>query len=233
MTIPKRIHQTWKTKTPPWRWQHLVDSVQRHHPGWEYRLWTDDEMDDHVRTHHPDLHPVYASFEKIVMKADVFRYVVMHDFGGLYCDLDYGFIRPYPYGDAEVVLGEEFSPAYGDPLWQVANYVFASRPGHPFWRDLLDDLIRNPPRIRSIRDIVKSTGPRFMTRVFEEKRSTYQGVVVRDRPTFSPMRMRGANEEAMMLNMREIYGIHHAWGSWKERWSRAYFDKKLKGLMKR
>lgn len=231
MTIPPFIHQTWKTASVPLRWRHLVKSVKRNHPGWTYRLWTDEAMDAHVRATHPALFPVYRAFEKGVMRADVFRYVVMHDFGGLYCDLDYEFLRPYPYGDAQVVLGEERSRDHGDGHLQVANYVFASVPGHPLWKDMLDDLVANPPVVRTVDDIVAATGPGFLTRVFLANRARYEGVVLNAKPVFSPQRARGRSEAARLVEAG-AYGIHHAWGSWKERLSAYYLRKKAARLLR-
>ncbi len=229
MTIPHLIHQTWKTNRAPLRWRHLVESVKRNHPGWTYRLWSDQEMDAHVRANHPALYPVYAGFEKNVMRADVFRYVVMHDMGGIYCDLDYEFLRPFPYGDAQVVLGEEFSPDQGGPLFYIANYVCASAPGHPLWKDMLDDLVREPPSIRNIEDIITATGPRFLTRIFLANRDRYEGVLVNPKQVFSPRRMRGGDERTKQIKAG-AYGVHHAWGSWKERLSRHYLRNKLAKL---
>jgi mannosyltransferase OCH1-like enzyme len=232
MAIPPLIHQTWKNASVPLRWRHLVESVKRNHPGWTYRLWTDEEMDAHVQARHPALHPVYVAFEKNVMRADVFRYVLMYDFGGLYCDLDYEFLRPYPYGDAEVVLSEERSPGHGDGDLQIANYVFASAPGHPFWKDVLDDLVHNPPVVHTVDDIVAATGPGFLTRIFLANRDRYTGMVLTPRPIFSPRRLRGWNESAK-LKKSGAFGIHHAWGSWKERLSAYYLRNKAKRLLRR
>jgi mannosyltransferase OCH1-like enzyme len=79
------------------------------------------------------------------MRVDTFRYVLMQDIGGLYCDLDYEFVRPYDYAGADVVLSLEYDEAYGDDVNQIANYVFASVPGHPLWTDMLASLAANPP----------------------------------------------------------------------------------------
>jgi mannosyltransferase OCH1-like enzyme len=230
--IPPLIHQTWKTSSAPLRWRHLVASVKRNHPGWTYRLWTDEEMDAHVRASHPALHPVYAAFEKNVMRADVFRYVLMHDFGGLYCDLDYEFLRPYPYREAQVVLSEERSPGHGDGFLQVANYVFASVPGHLLWRNALDDLVRNPPAVQTVDDVVTATGPGFLTRIFLANREHYERVVLTPRPVFSPHRRRGRDEGAELMRSG-AFGVHHAWGSWKERLSAHYLRRKALRLLHR
>ncbi|MBX3581189.1 MAG: hypothetical protein KF810_04775 [Rhizobiaceae bacterium] len=232
MKIPQLVHQTWKTSSPPLRWRHLIRSVKRNHPGWTYRLWTDDEMDALVRANHPGLYPVYRAFEKNIMRADVFRYVVMHDLGGVYCDLDYEFLRPFPYGDAQVVLGEEKSPAQGDSRRIIANYVFASVPGHPLWKDMLDDLVRNPPVVRDLNDIVMATGPGFLTRILIANRDRYEGVEIKAKPVFSPQRARGGGEGARQV-AAGAYGMHHAWGSWKERLSAFYLRQKVLRMLRK
>lgn len=227
MNIPKIIHQTWKSKTVPVRWQGAVESVRRYHPGWRYMLWTDAEMDAHVKAQQPALWPVYQGFQKNIMRADVFRYVAMHDFGGLYCDLDYEFLRPFPYGDTELLLSEEFALDFGDALDQIANYVFASRPGHPFWKDVIADLVSNPPSAGVYKDVIDATGPGFLSRVFFANRERYEGVVVTAKPAFSPTRLHSSLERKILLNSGVTYGMHHGSGSWKERWTATYIRTKI------
>jgi mannosyltransferase OCH1-like enzyme len=227
MKIPKIIHQTWKSKAVPVRWQGAVESVRQHHPGWEYRLWTDAEMDAHVRAHQPELWPVYRDFEKNIMRADVFRYVAMHDIGGLYADLDYEFLRPFPYGSTQLLLSEEFSLSFGDSLDQIANYVFASRPGHPFWKGVITALIDNPPDAGVYMDVIDATGPGFLSRVFFANRDRYEGVTVTPKPALSPTRLHSSLERKILLNSGVTYGLHHGSGSWKERWTPTYVRTKI------
>jgi len=182
MSIPKIIHQCWKTSTIPKRWRPMVASVKKYHPGWEYKLWTDDSMEQHVKKYHPELYPVYMAMELNIMRADVFRYVIMHDQGGMYCDLDYEFIRPYDYSRTDLVLPVEFDPKYGDMTTEYANYIFASIPKYPMWDDVLKDLINNPPVLRKEGDVVQLTGPGFLTRIFLENQHKYQNYrIVRGR----------------------------------------------------
>lgn len=189
-------------------------------------------MEEHVRVNHPELFPVYQNFEKNVMRADVFRYVVMHDLGGLYCDLDYEFLRPFPYGDSQVVLGEELTRENADDMRRIANYVFASVPGHPLWKDALDDLIRNPPSIKDLGDVTEATGPGFLSRIYAANADRYEGVTIMDKAVFSPQRSRGGDEGVRQI-AAGAYGIHHAWGSWKERMSAYYLRRKIGRLLRR
>jgi mannosyltransferase OCH1-like enzyme len=228
MLIPKVVHQLWKTATIPPRWHETAASVKRLHEGWEYRLWTDEAMYRHVESHHPELYPIFMGFNRHMMRVDVFRYILMHDLGGMYCDLDYEFLRPFDYGDAEVVLSHEFQRAYGDDLDHIANYVLASVPRHQLWVDILDDVRTNPPVSKSAPDICTVTGPGLISRVALGNRHRYRGVVFTDKPLLSPRRVHGRHERKFYINSGNIYGFHHGWGSWKERITGTYVRKKLR-----
>ena len=228
--IPKIIHQTWKTGTLPLRWKHTIASVKRWHPDWEYRLWDDKTINAYVQKHHPDLYPIFSGFSRNIMRADVMRYILMHDIGGMYCDLDYEFIRPYDYKGSELVLGYEFDRAYGDPVDQIANFVFASAPGHPFWKDVLNDLQHNPPQAFSYLDVCGLTGPGLLSRIYRENHQHYGHVTLEPRRVFHPFRMRGKNERQILLNNGTTIGVHHASGSWRERLTLVYLKEKLRKL---
>jgi len=227
MQIPRIVHQLWKDENVPARWREAVSSVRRYHKGWEYRLWTDALIDDYMRTNHSRFYPVFAGMNRHIMRVDVFRYVLMHDFGGLYCDLDYEFVRPYDYGDASVVFSLEYDVAFGDPVDQVANFLFASVPGHPFWRDVLDNLQQHPPHAAESADVCLVTGPWYLSGMFFKNRSRYDGVRLTSKPVFSPRRIRGRRERKFYLNTGVTYGFHHGWGSWRDRLSFAYLKEKV------
>jgi mannosyltransferase OCH1-like enzyme len=156
----------------------------------------------------------------------------MHDFGGLYCDLDYEFVRPFDYGDAEVVLSLEYDRVYGDDGDQLANYVFASVPGHALWRDLLADVQASPPYAASASDVCIVTGPMLLTRVFLHNREKYSGIHVTPKPMLSPRRVHGRHEKKIYVNSGMTYGFHHGWGSWRERWKCSHLKRKVARLLR-
>jgi mannosyltransferase OCH1-like enzyme len=198
------------------------------HPGWEYRLWTDHEMFEHVKANHADLYPVFVGMNRHIMRVDVFRYVLMLDIGGMYCDLDYEFVRPFDYGDAEVVLSYEYQVKYGDDRDLVANYVFASVPGHPLWADIVEDVTTNPPDTSSEVDVHIATGPGLVSRFALGNRNKYEGIVYLEKPILSPRRVHGRHERKIYINSGNIYGFHHGWGSWRERLKAGYLIGKLR-----
>jgi mannosyltransferase OCH1-like enzyme len=231
--IPRVLHQTSRTAELPKRWRHTIDATRRLHSDWRYELWTDQRMNRYIDERHPRLAPVFHGFERGIMRADVIRYVALHDMGGLYCDTDYEFLRPFAFGEARLVLSMEFDRSYGDASDQVANYVMASAAGHPFWRDVLEELIANPPHTESYDDVCSATGPALLSRVFFANRDQYAGVLVTPRPVLSPYRLRGRNERQLLLNSGVTYGFHHACGSWKERWTPLYLKRKAAKLLGR
>lgn len=231
--IPKIVHQLWKDESIPEKWHASAASVKRYHKGWEYRLWTDAAMLQHVEVHHPELFGTFRSMERQIMRVDFFRYILMHDFGGLYCDLDYEFLRPYDYGEASVVLSLEYDEAYGDDVDQVANYIMASVPGHPLWKDIMEDVRLTPPRAPTPADVCTVTGPGLITRVFLANRAVYDGIRLTAQPVLSPRRVHGRYERKFYINSGVTFGFHHGWGSWRTRLSLKYLRSRLAKIYRR
>jgi mannosyltransferase OCH1-like enzyme len=233
MPIPRIIHQLWKNDEIPARWKDASQAVRRCHRDWEYRLWTDSAIDEYMRREHPDFYPAFAGFNRHIMRLDVFRYVLMNDIGGLYCDLDYEFLRPYDYGSSELVLSLEYDIAFGNEADQIANYVFASSAGHPLWRDILIDVQANPLFSARPVDVCTVTGPALVTRIFFENRPRYSGVDLTHQPVFSPRRVHGRRERKIYINSGMTYGFHYGWGSWRERWTPSYLRAKIPRILRR
>ena len=69
--------------------QDLAESWRRNHPGWEYRLWTDTQNREFIRTRYPDFLVRYDSYPYHIQRVDAVRYFILYTFGGLYVDLDF------------------------------------------------------------------------------------------------------------------------------------------------
>ena len=165
------------------------------------------------------------------MRADAMRYILIYNISGMYCNLDYEFIRPYDYSSSELVSGQEFDRAYGNSVDQIANFVFASIPGHPFWKDVLNDLQQNPTQAFSCLDVCGLTGPDLLSRVYQENSQRYDHVTLEPRRVFHPFRMRGKNERQILLNNGTTIGVYHDSGSWRKRWTLTYLKEKLRKLL--
>ena len=150
MAIPKIIHQTWKTDVIPKRWLKIQQQNIALSPGFEYRLWTDEAIMEFVSHKFPALYPSFARYRYNIMRADVIRYLLMFEIGGLYLDLDYELLVPFDVDQAPVVLPRERSIAFGDGYEGIGNAFFASIPRHPFWHDVIEELLQNIPKVKKL-----------------------------------------------------------------------------------
>ena len=106
--IPRIIHQTWRDRDIPPSLQAYVASWPRLHPGWEIRLWTDDDLAALVRQEYPHLAEQYFGYPRAIQRADLGRYLVLRSHGGVYADLDAEALRSF---DDPVVRRYSASPA--------------------------------------------------------------------------------------------------------------------------
>ncbi len=224
--IPHRIHQTWKNEQIPGKWQDFQEKVRTLNPDWEYKLWTDEDNDRFVREEFPDFYDIYTGFSRNIMRADVIRYLIMYRLGGVYLDLDYEMLRPFDFGSHALVLPKNRSVSYGDPEDELGNCIFASEPGHPFWKDVIDDLRNDPPQVSDYSQIVDSTGPGLLTRIYRSHQ--YDNIHLPERPVYHPPSPNNPRDVRKIKENGISLGIHHPWGSWKERWTWTYLKRKFK-----
>ena len=220
--IPKLIHQTAKTAILGPKWKPLQQKLIELHPGWTYKLWTDEDNLALIQERRPDLLAVYTGLPKPIMRADLIRYVFMEQFGGLYLDTDYQILKPYDLLDYRLVLPRESE--VGAPIF-LGNAFFASEPMHPFWTALLEDLRTTPPtalNTNSEHDIIDLTGPGFLTRVWKAGFQGDKTILIPPRAWFHPVMPRDDRALSGILSNPETYAIHWCFGSWRALtpWSR-------------
>jgi len=222
--IPPFIHQTAKTVAIPEKWQPLQAIVKNTYPEWEYKLWTDEDNLALVKEHYPQLLAIYQGVARPIMRVDMIRYMIMDRFGGLYLDLDYEFLRPYNFTVYKLVLPRE-SADDAEPY--VGNAVFASAPGHPFWKAVLAELLTNPPsRYTDVPEeqVIDLTGPGLLTRVYRKGFLGSKDIHVPSQWAFNPPIPDSAVAYQTLKNNSEVYGIHYCHGTWRAltQWERLH-----------
>lgn len=98
--FPRIIHQTWKNEEIPEHWALSKTNWIRFHPGWVHVLWTDYDIRRYIAENHPAHLALHDSYPYNIQRADMIRYFVLHDFGGIYADLDL-----YPTENVEGYFG--------------------------------------------------------------------------------------------------------------------------------
>jgi mannosyltransferase OCH1-like enzyme len=165
--IPKIIHQTWKNTIIPTQWQDSVDACKKRHADYEYKLWTDDMMDDFVQLEYPDFYPTYKSYKYHIQRCDAFRYLILYKYGGIYLDMDIFCkkkLETFLQYDFVVPKSSNFSVSYTNSFFMVV-------PHHPFIKFCIDNL---PLYVNSYNilgkhiHIMNSTGPLFLTKMIKK-----------------------------------------------------------------
>lgn len=184
--FPREIHQTWKTSRPAMEphLRHCVDSMESVNSGWEHRYYDDDDMTEAMKDMSLIATENFNSLTKGVEKADVFRCAILHQRGGVYCDVDIEAIRPLDEllekardegimdDDTEILLTYDH-PLHRDMLYGgreiLMNHFMIARPGARILGLYLFEMNR---RIQggelSGNDPVHTTGPAFLTHLVEQ-----------------------------------------------------------------
>lgn len=170
--IPRVIHQTWRDADLPAPFALLAESWRRHHPQWQWRLWTDADNRAFVADRFPAMLALYDSYPHPIQRVDMVRYLILQVHGGLFVDLDFEALRPLdPHLASDCVFGAEpaeNAAAHGfDEI--ISNAFMATRPGHPFLQAVIATL---PEALRQAeaagldrnRAILETTGPLRLTR---------------------------------------------------------------------
>lgn len=181
--IPRIIHQTWKTHSVPDTCRKAVASWRSLNPGHEFRFYSDTEAEQHITRHHPELRHAFERM-KPIERADLFRYVILYDMGGVYADMDVSCYRPVsewgPHSgvlaDPQFIAGFEMVTTRPDwQLWyakqfQLCQWTMASAPRHEILRRLLES-IQQYFATFDFRDkllsIMFTTGPGVWSRVIQ------------------------------------------------------------------
>jgi len=145
------------------------ESCVREHPDWHHMFWEAPSADLLVKTRYPWFLETWQSYDRVVLKADALRYMLLHSFGGLYVDLDVECLAP---ADPTMIHGIVLQ---GTGSEGVTNFAMAGAPGHPFWIEILkvcrDHSVLVNPDIPGFRtgndDPLIRTGPRAVRKAFE------------------------------------------------------------------
>jgi inositol phosphorylceramide mannosyltransferase catalytic subunit len=131
MAIPRTIHQIWIGPDPlPEDHRGWIETWRTHHPEWEHRLWTEDDLpDDPIR---PE---VLDRMRMPVERADILRLEILYRQGGVYVDTDVECLRPVD----DVLAGHDFVGVCLKP-GRPTNTMIASVAGHPLLKRALEEV---------------------------------------------------------------------------------------------
>ena len=156
---PPIIHMTWKSKSDMPLWgKRNIRLWKRLNPKHKLILYDDTDIETVVKKSFPQIIPFWKAL-KPVQRADIFRYVVIWEEGGVYADLDVEPVKPIDswminctkdtvhWKSANVLLGwEKISDRKDWQVWfasqhQLCQWTFASSPKHDLWKKVMDHIL--------------------------------------------------------------------------------------------
>ena len=194
--IPKRLHQVWLGPAEmPEEHARFAAGWREHHPGWEYRLWNEHDLDNLGITREHVERGKSASEVSNMM-----RYRILERHGGVYVDTDFECLRPL----GPILRGVEGFAAYTLP-GLAATGIMGCVAGHPAFRRAADlSLITVGSGPQPV-----PTGPQFLTHVLAD----FPEVTVFPRELFFPYLWDEPHRRHERFE--HAYAVHHWALSWR------------------
>ena len=200
MKIPRIIHRIWLGDDEmPAEYVEFGETWRRHHPGWEFRTWTDSEL--------PELScpEAFERCRNFGEASDLIRYEVLSRFGGVYVDTDVECLQ-----SIEPLIEDATAfAAYARPN-VIGSAIVGAVPGHPAMVATLEAVCAGA----GAGPQVEATGPVALTRVLEQA----EDVKLFGRETFYPLDYwQIPFSVAEQGEPGEGYAIHHWHATWQTR----------------
>lgn len=162
--IPKIIWQTYKEPYESLA-TYMKESIQTWkdlNPEYELKYMDDMQAAEFIRLEYgQEWHDIFISLPVGVMRGDLWRYMVVYKYGGVYTDLDTECLEPistWMLKDKEFIVCPETSNHF-------CQWTFAASAGHPILKSVLD-LIKEKllsPEYGSPHFVHTHTGPAIWT----------------------------------------------------------------------
>jgi hypothetical protein len=194
--IPRRFHWVWLGGEPlPDQFREWIDGWGRLHPGWERRVWSDENKPT-LRNEDWFLGATVQS-----QRADILSYELVHMFGGVYLDVDMECLKCI-----EPLLGGVAAFAAEQEPGELGAGIFGAVPDHAWLADVIERL---PVSMREHLSILRSAGPGHLTAVTRE---SHPEVTIFPKEYFYPYQ---AHEPSRAGGpFPGSYAVHRWHGSW-------------------
>lgn len=220
VTIPKIIHQSWKTKNLTGNWKSWSQSWQQCLPDWQYRFYDDHDNRALIKANFPEVLEAFDGFARPVMRADVSRLAYLASFGGLYADLDIECVKD-PTALLKKNAASVIMTCEGCKTLSNAFFVSDNGKGRAFFRHFVMAMVEKTGGVKGHTDVLHTTGPWWFSSAVGKWANVHAGAwrtekegpkEVRRMPLPSEL---GSGEIAV-LDHKFILGIHVQDGHWQE-----------------
>jgi mannosyltransferase OCH1-like enzyme len=208
--IPRVFHRIWLgPNAMPDEYVEFGRSWENKHPGWEMRLWTEANR---PRLQNEECFRRALTYSQ---KADILRYELIYELGGVYIDTDFQCLKCI-----EPLLADLTFFGAGENEGIASIGIFGAVPHHI----VCFRLMRAIPRQMRMQGVwpSKATGPGLMTSVIAGFRGT-RDVKVYGPGLFYPYHW--TEKHRRHEEFPDAYAVHH----WAGSWTAAYEDSHVQG----
>lgn len=218
-TIPRIIHQTWKSETLPDDYARYRETVRVHHPDWEHRLWTDTDNRRLIAEHYEWFLETYDGYKHNIERADAVRYFILLRHGGVYIDLDMECLQPL---EPLLVGGDLHFSLLAAPTIDntiIANALMAAPQGHAFFAYLTKRLPHLVEHDVTFTDVFNNTGPDMLTKQIQLFEKIFHFNIIGldnvcDRSILDQNPALGGKDIDTVRAEKLLYFIHHHTNAW-------------------
>lgn len=115
-----------------------------------------------------DVLRAYCSLRPSAFKADLARYCLLYNYGGLYSDLSYLHIRPIIVPDnTKMIVFRDIGKIH--PAWSTSNAIIYSRPRHPVMQRAINRIVEYSKVKFYGNHPLEPTGPYMFGRVLADE----------------------------------------------------------------
>lgn len=159
LLIPKIFHVIWHGDEPmPDKFVEYGKSWLYYHPDWEMKLWNSENMIKLQNQEFYDKATIYAQ------KADIARYELIYNFGGVYIDADFECLR-----NIEGLLKDvkAFCAYQQKDIVEIA--IMGCVPKNPVFKMLIDGIPNSMEKYKRY-SIVNQAGPMYATKKLRNRK---------------------------------------------------------------
>lgn len=163
--IEKNIYQTYFTKNLPEQVIGVIEKLKNNNPDHHYYFYDDEDVYEFIRQNFDS--SIITAFEKLQIgaaKADLWRYLVLYKYGGVYLDIDSSINIPIDRIVDET--DKAFFSRERNPVSFLQFCLFVCK-GHPILKKTIEAVVTKiHDNTRAELDFI--TGPIVMSGVIEE-----------------------------------------------------------------
>lgn len=182
--IPKLLHQTISSRERlSVSVSENISHLKRNNPDWQYCLYDSNDREDFICKHYGDkIKSIYLSInpEYGAARADIFRYLLLYKYGGIYIDIKSTFVDEIPLSlcrDQYIISFWKDDPDPNKNVFgrhrelsrvgghEIQQWHLISRAGHPFLRHVIARVLSNIEIYHPFFDgvgrsgVLRTTGP--------------------------------------------------------------------------